>query len=175
MRIAPLLALPLLLIGCSETKEALGLGKNVPDEFVVLDRAPLALPPNFNLRPPQPGAPRPQDVTPTLQAERTVLGATTPQATPEAGALEQQLLTKAAADKADPNIRKTVEGEALQDGSASRHLVDDLLWWQKPENNSAVVDPAAEAARLRANQTGGKPANAGPTPTVEKRKSGWLW
>ncbi len=32
-----------------------------PDEFAVESRAPLTIPPDFDLRPPQPGAPRPQE------------------------------------------------------------------------------------------------------------------
>src|SRR3546814_5174685 len=43
-----------------------------PDEFRVVSRAPLTLPPDYNLRPPEPGAPRPQVGTPSQQAERAV-------------------------------------------------------------------------------------------------------
>ena len=45
------------LAGCSgSVQESLGLGKRQPDEFQVVRRAPLVLPPDFNLRPPEPGA-----------------------------------------------------------------------------------------------------------------------
>ena len=33
-----------------------------PDEFAVTRQAPLVVPPDFALSPPNPGAPRPQDV-----------------------------------------------------------------------------------------------------------------
>jgi hypothetical protein len=73
----PLLALlPALLLlgGCGdEVKKTFGLGKNPPDEFQVVRRAPLALPPDFSLRPPQPGAARPQETALADQARRTVL------------------------------------------------------------------------------------------------------
>ena len=39
--------------------DALGMGKRSPDEFAVVKRAPLIVPPDFDLRPPEPGAPRP--------------------------------------------------------------------------------------------------------------------
>ena len=37
--------------GCGEeTRKTLGLGKRQPDEFQVLRKAPLVVPPNFTLR-----------------------------------------------------------------------------------------------------------------------------
>ena len=47
-----LLALP----GCSDVRMAIGMDRGGPDEFAVESRAPLLIPPDFNLRPPQPGA-----------------------------------------------------------------------------------------------------------------------
>lgn len=45
------------LAGCSGgVQESLGLKKKAPDEFAVVRHAPLSLPPNFDLRPPKPGA-----------------------------------------------------------------------------------------------------------------------
>ena len=51
----------LLLLGCTDLKRSIGLEKTSPDEFAVESRAPLEMPPDFDLRPPQPGAPRPQE------------------------------------------------------------------------------------------------------------------
>jgi hypothetical protein len=174
MRVAVgLIVTAALLSGCGETRAVLGLNRNAPDEFVVVDRAPLVLPPDFQLRPPQPGAPRPQEQATSTQAEAAMFGQAT-EKTAAAGALEQQLLNQTGAGKTAPNIRQTVDREAVEQGDASRHLADDLLWWRKPETSGAVVDQAAETARLRGNQAAGKPANAGATPVIEKRKSGWL-
>jgi len=50
------LAGALLISGCSDLKKAMGLERTSPDEFAVESRAPLTMPPDFNLRPPQPGA-----------------------------------------------------------------------------------------------------------------------
>ena len=64
-------ALPIALSGCSDVKHAFGLEKTVPDEFDVVANAPLAIPPDFNLRPPRPGA-RPSQAVPTdVQAKET--------------------------------------------------------------------------------------------------------
>ncbi|MGE5269697.1 MAG: DUF3035 domain-containing protein [Thiohalocapsa sp.] len=62
----------LMLPGCSGMRRAMGMDNVGPDEFAVESRAPLTLPPDFDLRPPQPGAPRPQDVTAAEKARRVI-------------------------------------------------------------------------------------------------------
>ena len=41
----------LVLGGCTGVKDKLGLAKQSPDEFMVMSRAPLSLPPDYNNRP----------------------------------------------------------------------------------------------------------------------------
>ena len=52
-----------LMAGLGAMTAACGSGglldRNRPDEFAVQRQAPLVVPPDFNLQPPQPGAPRP--------------------------------------------------------------------------------------------------------------------
>src|SRR5215831_12282621 len=62
----------LALDGCAEFKQVIGLEPTMPDEFAVESNPPLVIPPEFNLRPPTPGAPRPQDVSMTKQAEAVI-------------------------------------------------------------------------------------------------------
>lgn len=50
-----------LVTGCSGVQKQLGLERTAPDEFNVVSRAPLSLPPDISLRPPQPGTTRPQE------------------------------------------------------------------------------------------------------------------
>ena len=52
---AAILGLGLALMGCESVREATGAAKVAPDEFTVLTKAPLVIPPDYNLRPPQPG------------------------------------------------------------------------------------------------------------------------
>jgi hypothetical protein len=56
------------LQGCSNFKKDIGLEPTMPDEFAVQSRAPLSLPPDYDLRPPKPGTPRPQEKTAAQQA-----------------------------------------------------------------------------------------------------------
>jgi hypothetical protein len=62
----------LLLPGCSDLRRSIGLEKTSPDEFAVESRAPLTMPPDFELRPPQPGAPRPQEKSSGQQARQVI-------------------------------------------------------------------------------------------------------
>src|SRR6185437_15451701 len=57
MTSAAVLALGVALSGCNTLRREAGLTKQAPDEFAVVTKAPLIIPPNFNLRPPAPGAP----------------------------------------------------------------------------------------------------------------------
>ena len=77
MRAGPRLLAVLIVLGtagCGDTRKALGFEKNPPDEFQVISRAPLSMPPDFALRPPDPGAPRPQEQSPREQAQTVVFG-----------------------------------------------------------------------------------------------------
>ena len=49
-------------------------GPRTPDEFRVVRKAPLTVPPEYNLRPPTPGSARPQELAPDQQARVAVFG-----------------------------------------------------------------------------------------------------
>jgi hypothetical protein len=183
------LAMP-ALAGCSSTKEMLGLTKRSPDEFQVVSRAPLSMPPDYSLRPPTPGAPRPQEGTTTEQAQNIVTGysqrtTTTlqPDQIPSIGEGEQTT-TESAGESAflqsasltgiDPNIRKLVDEETAADQDASQSFLDDLIFWRAPEPYGTVVDPVAEQKRLQENQALGQPTDTGETPIIERKKKGLL-
>ena len=96
-----------MLSACSSVKEDLGLGRSPPDEFAVVDRPPLAMPPDYGLRPPEPGAPRPQEVDSAMRANDTLFGAEDKKQEPAGhmSAAEKALLEQAGANKASSDIR----------------------------------------------------------------------
>ena len=182
-------ALPALAGGCSSVKEQLGLTKQSPDEFKVVSRAPLSMPPDYNLRPPTPGAPRPQEGTTRDQAANAVFqysgnGSTLqPDQIPPIGEGESEsaqssgesaLLQSAGASGVDPNIRQVVDSETTADEADSRTLADTLVFWRDPEPYGDVVDPAAEQKRLQENAALGKPTTEGETPVIVRKKRGML-
>jgi hypothetical protein len=66
------LAASSLIAGCTDFKKSIGLEPTLPDEFAVESRAPLTIPPDFDLRPPSPGAPRPQEKASNQQAKQAI-------------------------------------------------------------------------------------------------------
>jgi hypothetical protein len=178
-RLTALSVIAILSVGlaaCDSARETLGLNKRAPDEFAVVPRAPLVLPPNYDLRPPEPGAPRPQEVTPA-QAARQALTGTAPAAAPVANGidpLDQAVLARTGGDRADPSIRATIAQENTQLAEASESFVDDLLFWQEREEPGTVIDAGAEQRRLQTNQAVGRPIDTGETPIIERKRRGLL-
>ena len=113
------------LSGCSGFKRAIGLERASPDEFAVESRAPLTLPPDFNLRPPEPGAARPQEPLPNKQA-RAALDAAGPgkpgeQEPPFALRTGENGLPQTGAQGPDPNAQiggQSLAGKLLDYGAA---------------------------------------------------------
>src|SRR6188508_766821 len=62
------------LAGCQSTSKALGMSKVTPDEFRIVTKAPLVVPPDYSLRPPAPGEPRPQELQPDSAARAVLVG-----------------------------------------------------------------------------------------------------
>ena len=71
------MAVSLSACGGDSLKDTLGYGKQAPDEFAIITKAPLVIPPDFSLRPPQPGVLRPQETQfePSLGEQRRRTGA----------------------------------------------------------------------------------------------------
>lgn len=146
----------LSLQGCQQVKRGLGLEKVIPDEFAVVSRAPLAIPPDYALRPPHPGAPRAQETPIVDQARQNVFRAgddqaKLPPATGERTPGEGELLRQAGAANAQADIRDLINKEAAQARPIDEGFVNKLLFWRHPDKEVAtdqVIDPQKEAERL---------------------------
>ena len=86
------------------------LDRERPDEFAVQRQAPLVVPPDFELVPPAPGAPRPAEGTASQQALEALFGGPAPRSAVETSALDR-------AGTAAPGIRSSV-------GDPGTHTVD---------------------------------------------------
>ncbi|MFK7839802.1 MAG: DUF3035 domain-containing protein [Bdellovibrionales bacterium] len=159
------------LAACSSTKDTLGLNKQVPDEFKVVKRAPLSLPPSYVLRPPRPGAQRPQEQVSVNEAASTVFGqdaVSDAPAAPTSG--EAALLSRAGSREADPNIRRRVDEETVDLSERNKPVIKKLLGAVGGDDqaSASVVDAKAEAERLKENAASGKPVTEGETPSIEE-------
>ena len=170
------------LSACTDTRKALGLEKAPPDEFNVVSRAPLSLPPDYQLRPPAPGTTRPQEGSVQQQAKQSIFraGETGEQkaaASVVQGArsdAEMALLRQAGAGQEAPNIRQTVNAEATRQLEADRSFVDTLLFWRTPPQPGTVIDAQKENQRLRENLALGKATTEGETPIIQRKKKALL-
>lgn len=178
-RIAFVLLLP-LLAACEDgaVRNTLGLDRSAPDEFTVVSRPPLSVPPEFTLRPPRPGE-EPRGMAMDAQARSLITGK--PVAPTDVNALDapnvesavtpvlrkdalstgaNSLLKRAGAEVADETIRTKLGEDARRpvDTSNAKTLLDQL---SGAEKNEPTVDAKKEAERLRDNKDAGKPLNEG--------------
>jgi len=149
--------------GCVSTQKALGMSKVTPDEFRIVTKAPLVVPPDYALRPPAPGEPRPQELQPESAARNALLGQREAEQRSDG---EKMLVAKAGAEKADPLVRYVVD-EFGDIAHKEKGFADRVMFWKKGDgettpaaaagdNTSANIDAAAEKERL-AKLTGNKP------------------
>lgn len=178
--IAVLVGTGFVLGGCAETKSVLGLNKNIPDEFAVYSRAPLSLPPDYALRPPEPGTNRPQRVMPSDQARQALSGgkksaAPAKQMAAIGGGGVQALLKEAGAGQTDPEIRLLINRESSFLAEEGQNFTDRMIFWRDAQPTGVVVDPTKEAKRIQDAKAMGKPLNEGEVPTITREKSNNLF
>lgn len=161
----------LILAGCSSTKEQLGLNRSSPDEFMVVKRAPLSMPPDYTLAPPRPGAPRPQEQSPYAEAKETVFGGgpAVEGAPPANVESENILLQQAGADYADPNIRNVVDAETAEIVASSKSVTKKLIGLGSDGMEDSVLDPVEESKRLE--NINGTPADYAPEEQGEPEEN----
>src|SRR5215475_7659519 len=145
-----------LLAACDSLREEAGLTKQSPDEFAVTTKAPLIIPPDYNLHPPSPGAAPLNQTDPTSSAELAMFNNTDPStvAAQMQGSYspgEKMLLANAGTQNSDPTIRAQLQSD---------------------EKNMQGADPSFTDRIL------GSPAKAAPQPKAsassDKSSGGWF-
>ncbi len=161
--------------GCSGDKLArtFGLVRDAPDEYTVTTRAPLSMPPDYNLRPPRPGAPRPQEQSERQQAQEALVPQTALQTPTNAASAGQAALMQEAGPAAPSDIRRKVDQDARY-AADNDSFIDKVLYWRKPDTQHVQVDAEKESQRLRQNAALGENPDVGQTPIIEQKKSGWF-
>ncbi|MCP4329051.1 MAG: DUF3035 domain-containing protein [Alphaproteobacteria bacterium] len=164
----------LVLAGCGDLTKAIGSLEGNSD-LTGIKSPPLSLPPDYNLRPPDPGgrgSPNRQNVD---QARQSVFGINEPGVvnsgagagtalnTNQRSAGESALLSKAnASTKADQGIRSEVDEETEEIKESEAGFVDKILKWE--EDGGEGENPQEE--------DGLKSIIAGEQKPVIKRKGG---
>ena len=171
------------LSGCDTTRSVIGLDKQVPDEFAVVSRAPLSVPPDFGLRPPMPGADRPQEKSVRSKARNILLRnsrynqADAAREAVKSGRFspgEAAVLTRAGALNVDPTIRRTVNQESTAIADASQSFLDKVVFWQEADKPGEIVDPDKESRRIREARALGDAPSKGEVPVIQRKTRGLL-
>jgi hypothetical protein len=189
IQVALLLGASATLAGCESIRSAAGNDKESPDEFAIVTKAPLVIPPDFNLRPPAPGTAPANQVEPTqaaqaalFSADPATVAASLPGTMSEG---ERYLLANAGVQNADPAIRQQLASDNGLRGS-DQSFTNSLLFGDTSASGAKPVDADAEARRVDSARAGGTtaPAPAGtapaPAPTPDqpadtsKDDDGWL-
>jgi len=192
LRLAALAGLALSLIGCESIRQAAGITKEPPDEFAVVTKSPLVIPPDFNLRPPKPGASPTNQTSPTVAAQAALFGddpAAAAAAIPGNYSQEERiLLANSGGANVDHSIRKQIASDAKDMEATDDSFTDELLFRTSDPYKGAPLNADAEAQRIHdAGAQGQPPAAAGPnaastTPhakhddsaTIKKDSGGWF-
>jgi hypothetical protein len=161
--------------GCSGDGLArtFGLTRDAPDEYTVTTRAPLSMPPDYNLRPPRPGAPRPQEQSERQQAQEALVPQTALDSPQDGASPGQAALLQEAGPPAPSDIRRRVDQDARY-AANDDSFIDKVLYWRKPDTQHVQIDAQKESQRLRQNAALGEGPDVGQTPIIEQKKQGWF-
>lgn len=183
----------LAISGCSSNtvKDTLGLNRSVPDEYRVVSRPPLSVPPVFSLRPPSATALEPGQVSASAQAESIITGGN------ENGSLradtsikpveikgaakpvnldkaDSLFLQRAGAEKANTHVRE----EMVEERYVKMEEKENAPWWDvfdwTADKKDPMVDAQKETDRIKTNADEGKVVTEGATPEIKARDTGLL-
>ena len=159
LSIAAFSLLAIGLSGCSDFRQAIGTEKSSPDEFEVVIRPPLSLPPDFGARPQANNASQSAALAPVTSASKIDL------LRPRAGKATS-FDDVFAFDKIEEDIRTKIDEETAGIIYEKR-LPLQVIFGGLP-NVGPVVDTLAEDARIRRNQLQQKAINEGATPAIDE-------
>lgn len=167
---ATVLAASVVASGCSSVQRSMGMTRTAPDEFRVVTRAPLTLPPDYSLRPPRPGEARPQELDPSTEARTALFGDDVGRA---ASAGERALVSNAGATTVDSEVRETVDFESGSIVRRNTAFVDRVLAFEGAEAEAnRPLDAEGEQRRLE-EQEAVRRATGGGDVTIQRERGGF--
>lgn len=163
------------LAGCSSLGQSSGFARTTPDEFNVVTKPPLVVPPEYALRPPAVGAVLPRELQDTGNPGRTILFGQ--DLGTDASQGELALVAAAGAAAADPSVRTQVDFENAQIMRKPDSIVGQIFDFVPLSNTSTdaegnPLDADAEAERLRQIDSVNS-ATGGGTIVIEYGEAGF--
>jgi len=116
----------LFLVGCgSELGKVLGTDKLPPDEFTILTKPNLIIPPEYNLRPPAEGEIRPVPQQPSRELQAILFNNSVN--TEEFSNSEINLMTGADVAESIPNIKEVLDSEMRDVEDVNENLKTQII------------------------------------------------
>ncbi len=169
---ATIAALGVSVASCSSVRRAVGAERVRPDEFRIVTMAPLEVPPEYNLRPPRPGEPRPQEYAASDSARAALYG----EGDEAAGVSQGQrlLVERSGGTLADPNIRAVVDAEAAGIIRRRRGFANRVMFWTDGDtaDEANPLNAVSEAERLEREEAARRATGDGDV--VIRRAGGGL-
>lgn len=170
------IAIAITLTACtgSEVKGALGLKKRAPDEFMVLSRPALTVPPTFDLPEPEQTTITPPQSVASGKAKKVLFGASNA-ATVGKTKAESLLLNKAGFENAQSDIRQQLDEDvrALEEPIAAEEekgffsrLIEPI---KLDEASDPIVNPMAEKERIQNAKASGETVDGEDAETIQPK------
>jgi len=153
--------------GCTSTSKALGLKKEAPNEFNILTKAPLVVPPEYNLRPPATGESSAENNYSQKSAREALIG-DIDEAEPTRG--EIVLMSKAGVGRADQEIRLVIDGQNSVERKSDA-FSDRVMFWKDGKivtPDGSPINAEDEARRIKASEA----ATGGGEVQITRRPAG---
>ncbi|GGY54156.1 DUF3035 domain-containing protein [Parvularcula lutaonensis] len=175
MRMLSLLALSAAALAACSSAGPLA-NRNAPDEFAVITKPPLTVPPDYALRPPRPGETRPEELSTTQRTQQLLLGDTSSEP-PSSG--ELALIAQIGALDVDPSIRAILAAENGGRVEKSESLTNRLLFWnfrdgEVDDSAAPLVVEDREAWLEQRRQSIDSVTGPGATVTIARDERGVL-
>jgi len=168
MRALLLSSCALALAACSSVSDMVGQGKDAPDEFAIVTKQPLVIPPDFYLHPPKPGAAPTNQLSATDTAQSELFSDDPAQiASTISGDYsdgEKILLARAGAAGATDSIRQLIAADNRSLEASDTDFTSTLLFGSSGGDAGHPLNADAEKARLDAAGPGRPVAEAAPMP-----------
>ena len=126
------------LISCNTVRESAGVSRKVIDEYTVVEKPPLVIPPNFDLIPPDQIQSKNIENTDSELAKEILFGLDENEAkTISDDSLIQQIVNETEEENMEDNIRENIDKEFSGEKSSKE---DETIFQSEDELNSAIEE-----------------------------------
>lgn len=161
-----ILTILFFLNNCSQLRESAGVNRKAPDEYTVFSEPTLALPPDYNLLPPEDIVSKESKINNQELSKEILFGLSTDSENQEniqsSSALDL-ILEKSGANNTSNNVRDEIN--SLEDSLLSSKGV---FAGERYMTDEAILDAAKESERLRENMFNNKSILDGDIPITTR-------